>query len=115
METRFSKIQRLTEIEMQGANTGEVLRQIFNEYKVPLAQREAVQNTLLDADAITMYTVMNAITQSANNVPAARAHTLMRIGGNLTNSVYDSDRARVWKEGNSSGPGSKNPYEIRMD
>lgn len=115
METRFSKIQRLTEIEMQGANTGEVLRQIFNEYKVPLAQRESVQNTLLDADAITMYTVMNAITQSANNVDAARAHSLMRIGGNIPNSVYDSDRARVWKEGNSSGPGSKNPYEIRMD
>lgn len=115
MEHRFTKIQRLTEIEMQGANTGEVLRQIFNDYKVPLKQRDTVQNTLLDADSINMYTVMNAITQAANNVDAARAHTLMRIGGNIPNSVYDSDRARVWNEGNSSGPGSKNPYEIRMD
>lgn len=117
MEARFQKVQKLTEIEMKGGNTGDVLKEIYSQYAVPVAQRDEIASSLLSANAITMYTIMAAITQAANNpdLDPTRADRLLRVGGHIPSGIFDPARAQVWREGNTSEPGSTNPYEIYTD
>jgi hypothetical protein len=115
MEANFDAIQALTVLDVED-NLPHVLSGIFTEHKFPHQLRQAVQNNLeiSDDDALTMYTVMQAITSVANseNLDPDRADTLMRVGGLIPTSAFDSTKAQIWDEGNKAGSGRVNPYKI---
>ena len=114
LDVRFEEVQQLAHLDV-GANTSDILRQIFTDYQVPVSQREDIQDSLLGHDDLTMYHVMNAITQAANDMemPDARRDRLMRIGGAIPNEEFDTVKAQVWREGHSAKPTAVNPYEVR--
>lgn len=114
LEHRFDEIQALTMLNVTGASTADVLREIFATYEVPVSQRDTIRDTLLGSERLTMYTIMNAITQAANDpdLDGRRADRLMRIGGEIPTAVFDTLKARVWREGHSAEAQAVNPYEI---
>jgi hypothetical protein len=113
MTERFDQVQALTSLDV-AKNTGDVLREIFSQYSVPVSQRDQVQQAVIEADRLTMYTLMNAITQTANDpeLKPERADQLMRIGGSIPTDTFDTLKAQVWREGNSADKAARNPYEI---
>jgi len=113
MEHRFDEVQALTGLNVAG-NTADVLRDIFTQYQVPVSQREAVTNALLESENLTMYAIMNAITQTANGseISADRADRMMRIGGAVPTAAFDTLKARVWDEGHTAPVEVANPYVI---
>lgn len=113
LEGRFDQIQALTSLNVAG-NTADIVREIFTTYKVPVSQRQQITDTLLGSETLTMYSIMNAITQVANDpeLSPRRADELMRIGGDIPTAVFDTLKAKVWREGHLADPTSVNPYEI---
>jgi len=113
LEHRFDQVQALAHLNVAG-NTADVLREIFREYEVPVSQRDTIMARLLESETLTMYSIMNAITQVANeaDMEDRRRDRLMRIGGALPTEVFDTLKARVWREGHQADPDAQNPYEI---
>ena len=114
-EALLDQIQGLTRLDTSN-NTQEVLRQIFDDYKVPVSQRAQIERPLLDAPVLTLYTILNAITEAANlpDLPDARRDALMRIGGELPTDTFDTMKAKIWREGHTADPTAPNPYDIRV-
>jgi hypothetical protein len=114
MEFRFDQVQALTSLSVDGTKTADVLKEIFSEYEVPVSQRESIKDLLIKAPELSMYTVMNAITEVANDTDLSdsRADRLMRIGGDIPTAVFDTLKAKVWREGHTAAPDEVNPYEI---
>lgn len=115
LEYRFDQVQGLSRLNVAG-NVTDILKQIFEDYAVPVSQREAIQLRLLEVENLTMYAIMQAITQAANeaDLEDKRRDRLMRIGGALPTEHFDTLKAQVWREGNSSKKGTPNPYEIKV-
>lgn len=113
LEGRFDQIQALTALNVAG-NTADIVREIWEQYKVPVSQRQQITDTLLESETLTMYSILNAITSVANEaeLDPRRADVLMRIGGDLPTAVFDTLKARVWREGHVAEPTQTNPYEI---
>lgn len=113
LESRFDQVQALAQLNVSG-NTSDVLREIFSQYDVPVSQRDAIMARMLESNTLTMYTVMNAITQTANeeDMEPRRADRLMRIGGAIPTETFDTLKAQIWREGHLADPTSTNPYEI---
>jgi hypothetical protein len=114
MEFRFDQVQALTSLDVDGNKTADVLKEIFSQYEVPVSQREAINTTLIRSPELTMYTVMQAITEVANTEDLAegRVDRLMRIGGDIPTTVFDTLKAKIWREGHTAAPEQPNPYEI---
>lgn len=114
MEDRFDQVQRMTKIDVSGGRTSDVLKEVFSSNSVPVAQRDRIQERLLGADSLTMYTVMNAISEEANNpdIDPNHADRLMRITGDIPNVIFNTERAKVWDEGHRASKSAPNPYEI---
>lgn len=112
MDHLFDQVQALTQLNVSG-NTADVLREIFAQYEVPVSQREAIMKRLLGMETLTMYTIMQAITEVANeaDMEDRRRDRLMRIGGALPTTTFDTLKARVWREGHAADPTAPNPYE----
>lgn len=112
MEHMFDQVQALSSLNVNGA-TGEVLREIFQQYEVPVSQREAIMERLLSMNTLTMYSIMAAISEAANEagLEDRRRDRLMRIGGALPTTTFDTLKARIWREGHTANPDSRNPYE----
>lgn len=115
LEYRFDQVQALTMLNVAG-NTADVLREIFREYEVPVSQRDAIMARLLESETLTMYSIMQAITQVANeaDMEDRRRDRLMRIGGALPTEHFDTLKAQVWREGHLADPTAPNPYEIQV-
>lgn len=115
MESQFDQVQALARLDVTG-NTADVLREIFSQYQVPVSQRDAIMRRLLGMENITMYAIMAAITEAANEVGMddRRRDRLMRIGGALPTRTFDTLKARVWREGHSADPEMANPYEPQL-
>lgn len=114
MEERFEQVQALNALKLEG-KTGDVLKEIFSNYEVPVTQRAQIQQDIIEHEGQhTMYSVMNAITRAANDpeLDPKRADRLMRIGGDLPTTMFDTLKARVWREGHLAEPTAPNPYEI---
>lgn len=112
MEHIFDSIQALANLNVNGDAAG-ILREIFTQYQVPVSQREAIMRRLLAMENLTMYSIMAAITEAANEVDMddRRRDRLMRIGGALPTTTFDTLKARVWREGHQAGEEAPNPYE----
>lgn len=113
LEDRFDMIQALTQLNVAG-NTGDIVREIYEQYKIPVSQRQSITDTLFESESLTMYSILNAITSVANEegLDPRRADSLMRIGGFIPTTVFDTLKARVWREGHVADPTETNPYEI---
>jgi hypothetical protein len=63
----------------------DALREIFEHYGVPAKYRQEIINELLNADRITLYAVMQAMTRLANQdgLDGAQQDKLMRIGADI--------------------------------
>lgn len=115
LEYQFDQVQALTSLSTEG-NTGDILRQIFDEYKVPVSQRDAIQSTLLEVPGTTtLYHITNAITMAANDpdLDDKRRDRLMRIGGAIPTETFDTMKAQIWREGHKASKNAPNPYEVR--
>jgi hypothetical protein len=115
LEYQFDQVQSLTALSTEG-NTADILREIFEEYKVPVSQRDEIQNTLLAVpDTTTLYHITNAITMAANDVDLddKRRDRLMRIGGAIPTESFDTLKAQIWREGHKASKNAPNPYEVR--
>ncbi len=114
LEYRFDQVQALTALNIAG-NTADVLREIFSRYEVPVSQRDAIMAQMMESETLTMYAIMQAITQVANEagMDARRSDRLMRIGGALPTESFDTLKARVWREGHLADETQPNPYEIQ--
>jgi hypothetical protein len=84
LEPALDKVQSMTDIQLHGA-TDDVLRDIFNQYKIPVKLQNPIIDQMIDDDLLTMYSVMNAVTQAANDPDAKPEHVdrLLRVGGDL--------------------------------
>ena len=115
LEHRFEEVQALARLDIRG-NMNEVVREIFDTHEMPVSQRQAVTEILeTTTSPANLYTVMNAITSTANDpdIDSSRADRLMRIGGEIPTEVYDTLKARIYREGQAN-PEGPNPYAIQV-
>ena len=115
MEAAFESVQALNNIKLKGG-TADVLKKIFSDHSVPVTQQQSITEAMINSEELTMYAVMNAITQQANNptlIPD-RADKLMRIGGTLPEHYFDDTKAKIFSQGQSAGPAAPNPYLIKV-
>ena len=113
LETQFDRIQALTSLNVAG-NVGDIVRDIFDQFNVPVSQRQGVIDTLVESENLSMYTVQNAISQTANDpeISADRVDKITRIAGAVVGSTFNSIKAQVWREGHIADPEAPNPYAI---
>jgi hypothetical protein len=84
LEHELDAVEDLTTAPMENDAT-QVLTDIFTEYRVPMKARESIMGALVDSDDLTMYGVMNAVTQAANgeHIDDLAKTALMEIGGDI--------------------------------
>lgn len=116
LDFAFEKVQALTRLDISH-NLGEVLAEVFQTHRVPVSQRQQIIDELTGVSPVTMYHVQQAITRTANDasIGQGRADTIMRIGGQLSQTVFDPKNAKLWREGHSAPQDAVNPYEIRVN
>lgn len=89
LEPALDNVQQLVTIPIQGA-ANEVLRDVFEHYRTPLAERTRVIERMVEAGgSLTMYSVMAAITEVANdaNMEPSHIESLLRMGGDLPHAA----------------------------
>jgi hypothetical protein len=84
LESSLDLIQNMTEMNLQG-HTVDVLDDYFTKYKVPTKMQDVITSALVDEDTLTMYSLMQAFTQAANDtdMDPKQAARLMRVGGDI--------------------------------
>lgn len=85
------QLAALTKITVEG-NVSDTLRDIFEHYRIPIHHRSKIIKLIEEHDGeITMYVIMNAITQIANDsdLEASAVDSLMRVGGDLPYTARD--------------------------
>lgn len=89
LETSLDAVQSLTSLHIDGS-LSDTLRDVFEHYRIPIGQRGKIIKLIEDYDGeVTMYVIMNAITQTANEqgLEAATVDGLMRAGGDLPHTA----------------------------
>lgn len=85
LDGAFDALGDLTQLTIDGS-LGDTLRDVFEHYRIPIHQRPKIISILEDYDGeITMYVVMNAVTQVANEhgLDPNVVDSLLRVGGDL--------------------------------
>lgn len=90
LEGSLDLVQQMTEIDIQGTAV-EALRDVFTTYRIPQAHRNRILGNMVNEDNLTMYSLMQAVTEAANadNLSAADVDRLMRAGGDLPEIAND--------------------------
>jgi hypothetical protein len=90
LEGSLDLVQQMTTIDIQGSAV-EALRDVFATYRIPTAQRNRILGNMVNEDNLTMYSLMQAVTEAANadNLSAADVDRLMRAGGELPQIADD--------------------------
>lgn len=111
---KWSELQKLTQVGIEG-NAQDILREVFRTYGVPYTQQNEIISTLADNEGeLSMYDLMQSITQLANNplLKPERVDSLMRIGGSIPTALFDPLNSKLWLEGHTASPDAPNPYQI---
>jgi hypothetical protein len=84
LEGALDNVQAMTEIDLRGT-TRETLRDVFREYGIPKTQRDSITDRMIDEENLTMYSLMQAVTQAANSsdMSPVDVNRLMTIGGDI--------------------------------
>ena len=90
LEHSLDKVQELTTIDASDSYV-QVLIDLYNEYGIPAKDRLEIDYAANSADNITMYSVMQAVTQAANfqGLKPAQVDRLLRAGGNLPHTAHN--------------------------
>lgn len=89
LEPALDAVQAMVAIPIEG-QANEVLRDVFEHYRVPLPERaRVIENMINTGGDLNMYTVMAAITQVANdpNLEPSHVENLLRMGGDLPHAA----------------------------
>lgn len=83
-EASLDAIQAMTEISIEGTAV-EALRDVFTINRIPTAQRNRILGNMINEDTLTMYSLMQAVTEAANadGLSPVDVERLMRAGGDL--------------------------------
>lgn len=85
LDGAFEQLQDLTNIRLDGS-LADTIRDVFEHYRIPIHQRPKIIRFLEEYDGeITMYVIMNAITQVANEhgLDPNVVDALLRTGGDI--------------------------------
>jgi len=84
LEGSLDAVQAMTEISIEGTAV-EALRDVFAQYKVPTAHRNRILNNMVNEPNLTMYSLMQAVTEAANadDMSPVDVDRLLRAGGEL--------------------------------
>lgn len=112
LEEEFEAVEIMANTAVREEDLNDVLADVFDRYRVPLQARESVIEEMVNTDDLTMYGVMQAITQAANHVelnggdlPDHMAERLMAVGGDLPRAYADGTTAFVPTEESQSAIG----------
>jgi hypothetical protein len=90
MEHEFQAIEELANTPVPFGSDGSpdvaaALADVFDTYRVPSEAREAIIENMVNSDDLTMYGVMQAVTQAANDadLPEKARLSLMEVGGDI--------------------------------
>lgn len=94
MEHEFASLDEIAErrivpeglpMEEQTESVSRVLDDIYTTYKVPVEARERIEHNLIASEDLTMYGVMAAITEAANDfeMPETIRARILSVGGDL--------------------------------
>jgi hypothetical protein len=89
LDGAFIRFGDLTQIGIEGS-LADTIRDVFEHHKIPIHQRPKIIRYLEEYDGeITMYVIMNAITQVANEtgLEPATVDSLLRVGGDFARSA----------------------------
>lgn len=87
MEGSAHRLQEMAHMSIEG-DVVQTLQDLFDDYKLPARDQKRVVDQMVEEDNLTMYHLMQAITNAANDVtdPNEQAK-LMSVGGDLTRSA----------------------------
>lgn len=90
LEPSLDAIQAMTEISIEGTAV-EALRDVFTTYRVPTAQRNRILANMVNEDTLTMYSLMQAVTEAANadGLSPVDVDRLLRAGGDLPQAAEE--------------------------
>lgn len=114
MEEHFDHVQELANLEIHDASS--VVGELFSQFNLPARQRTAILDTVSRQSHLTMYSLMQAVTQVANDatLPSKDVERLLRLGGILlADSTLDPQKARIWDAGHFAPSGAPNPFNLR--
>lgn len=90
LDHEFDAIQEIADTPLDKdedgkLNVAQTLEDVFTQFKVPVRERGAVMENMLDDDDPTMYGIMNAITQVANDdsISETVREQLLDTGGDI--------------------------------
>jgi len=89
LEPALDAVQGLVDIPIEG-EANDVLRDVFTHYRVPLPERSRIISNMVEAGGqLTMYSVVAAITEVANDGELDPAHVdnLLQMGGDLSHAA----------------------------
>ena len=88
LEPALDAVQAMVNLPI-GGEANDVLRDVFTHYRTPLPERAKIIENMVEAGELTMYAVMAAITEVANDGEMDPAHVeaLMRMGGDLPHAA----------------------------
>ncbi len=88
LEHSLDDVQLMADTSIQG-ETVDVLRDMFEQYKIPVPQRDSIINSMVDETNLTMYSLMQAVTSAANapDLDPVLVNRLMMVGGDLPHAV----------------------------
>lgn len=89
LEPSLDAVQHLADTPIRGEVT-EVLTDVFNRYSLPASVRRNIISQMVEEDNLTMYAVMQAITQVANSedLNPAQVDAIMRVGGDFAEHAH---------------------------
>lgn len=90
LETSLDAVQAMTGISIEGTAV-EALRDVFAAHRIPTTHRERIISTMVNEDNLTMYSLMQAVTEAANvaDLSPVDVERLMRAGGDLPQIADD--------------------------
>ncbi len=82
-ERTFDQVQATTEHRLDG-EIGDMVADVFEQFRLPARARSRVVDSLVEDDQLTVYSVLNAVTEAANDADRPEeAMSLMETGGDL--------------------------------
>jgi hypothetical protein len=88
LEHSLDAVQALVDVPIEG-EAMQALHDVFEQYAIPIGQREAIIQGMVESDQLNMYGLHSALTQAANRdgLPAEQVAALLEVGGDLPHAV----------------------------
>jgi len=98
LESSLDHVQAMTDMPLEG-HVVDVLEDYYDKYRIKDDLRDAITSYMVDETDLTMYTLMQAFTQVANDADLSpdKAAEMMRIGGHI--AATSNDRCESCQRG----------------